>query len=98
MGSLHEWRWWNNTHGVAAACDAWFVALEMWEMPPPAPPFLSGRYRILAATEATETDPLDAANPLAPPPIYNASDETPLSAAEAFKAALRAEEAGPVRS
>jgi len=88
VGSLHEWRWWNNTHGVAAACDAWFVAIEMWTIPSPPPSFLSGRYAILAATQALEPDPLDLPNPLAPQP--NASNETVISTAEAFEEAFQA--------
>lgn len=98
VGSLHEWRWWNNTHGVAAACDAWFVALELWYSPPPPPPFLAGRYAIVEATEATQPDPLDVPNPLDPP--TNASnvtaEELRETLEERFHAALREAEAAPV--
>ena len=100
VGSLYERRWWNNTHGVAAACDAWFVALELWSSPPPPPPFLAGRYAIVEATEATQRDPLDVPNPLDPP--TNASNESVAGLGEAleeeeqFHAALREAEAEPV--
>jgi len=98
VGSLHEWRWWNNTHGVAAACDAWFVALELWSSAPPPPPFLAGRYAIVDATEATQPDPLDVPNPLDPP--TNASNESVAGLGdtleERFHAALREAEAEPV--
>ena len=98
MGSLYERRWWNNTHGVAAACDAWFVGLELWSSPPPPPPFLAGRYAIVEATEATLPDPLDVPNPLDPP--TNASNESVAGLRETledrFHAALREAEAEPV--
>ena len=58
VGLLYEWRWWNNTHGVAAACDAWFVALELWASSPPPPPFLAGRNAIVKATEKVADDEL----------------------------------------
>ena len=107
MGTLHERRWWNNTHGVAAACDAWFVALELWSSPPPPPPFLAGRYAIVEATEATLPDPLDVPNPLAPPANASAESEAEQGAEqggglegggsleERFHAALREAEAEP---
>ena len=66
VGALYETRWWNNTHGEPAACDAWFVALEMWAAPAAPPSFLSGRYEALAEAASQTASPIDVPNPLAP--------------------------------
>ena len=66
VGALYETRWWNNTHGEPAACDAWFVALEVWSAPAPPPSFLGGRYEALAAASSQTASPIDVPNPLLP--------------------------------